>query len=116
MSIPCVTNSDLPGTCCLHIKHVAGKGVLGLLTSSLAMKVNSERNRCLINPKSDTLVEEGDQLIMMRPTSIASNAYRPLRKPVKVDKGKHAAPTSSVCVAILFHTSPVPSLQPMLQF
>ncbi|DBA72591.1 TPA: hypothetical protein ACH3X2_010343 [Trebouxia sp. C0005] len=49
--------------------------------------VNSVRNRCLINPTSDTVVEKGDQLIMMRPTCIASNGYRALPKPVKVDPG-----------------------------
>lgn len=51
-------------------------------------QVNSARNRCLINPSSDTIVEKGDQLIMMRPTCIASDGYRALLKPVKVDPGK----------------------------
>ncbi len=50
-------------------------------------QVNSARNRCLINPTSDTVVEKGDQLIMMRPTCIASNGYRALPKPIKVDPG-----------------------------
>ena len=50
-------------------------------------QVNSARNRCLINPTCDTLVEKGDQLIMMRPTCIASNGYRALPKPIKVDPG-----------------------------
>ena len=50
-------------------------------------QVNSARNRCLINPTPDTLVEKGDQLIMMRPTCIASNGYRALPKPIKVDPG-----------------------------
>ena len=57
---------------------------------NLPSQVNSERNRCLINPKADTLVEAGDSLIMMRPTCIASHAYRPLKKPVTVDKGKQS--------------------------
>ena len=50
-------------------------------------QVNSARNRCLISPTSDTVVEKGDQLIMMRPTCIASNGYRALPKPIKVDPG-----------------------------
>lgn len=52
------------------------------------VQVNSARGRCLINPTSDTEVEEGDQLIMMRPTSIASKAYRPIANPVTVDVGE----------------------------
>lgn len=64
-----------------------------LMTSSISMclQVNSARNRCLINPTPDTVVERGDQLMMMRPTCIASHAYKPLKKPVKVDKGKRQA-------------------------
>lgn len=57
----------------------------------MLLQVNSARNRCLINPTSDTVVERGDQLIMMRPTCIASHAYKPLKKPVEVDKGKRLA-------------------------
>jgi len=56
-------------------------------------QVNSARNRCLINPTSDTVVENGDQLIMMRPTCIASNGYRALPKPIKVNPG------TSQCIA-----------------
>ena len=62
----------------------------------ILMQVNSARSRCLINPSSDTLVEEGDQLIMMRPTCIASHAYKPLKKPVTVDKGKLTPAQSTV--------------------
>ena len=58
--------------------------------------MNSARNRCLINPSSDTIVEEGDQLIMMRPTCIASYAYKPLKKPVTVDRGKLTAAQTTV--------------------
>lgn len=54
----------------------------------MLLQVNSARNRCLINPTSETIVEKGDQLIMMRPTCIASHAYKPLKQPVKVDRGK----------------------------
>ena len=61
--------------------------------------VNSARNRCLINPISETEVEEGDQLIMMRPTSIASKGYRPLTNPVKVDIGENATDSQVWLVA-----------------
>lgn len=54
----------------------------------LMLQVNAARNRCLINPTADTEVEEGDQLIMMRPTSISSDGYRALASPVKVDMGR----------------------------
>lgn len=68
-----------------HCNCVPSKQDQGI---SIMMQVNSARNRCLINPSSDTIVEEGDQLIMMRPTCIASYAYKPLKKPITVDRGK----------------------------
>ena len=58
------------------------------ITHGCALQVNSAENRCLINPKSDTVVEKGDQLIMMRPTCIASHSYKALSKPVKATIGR----------------------------
>eukprot|EP00891_Asterochloris_glomerata_P004631 jgi/Astpho2/4631/Aster-x0209 len=49
--------------------------------------VNNAAQRCLLNPPADTRVQKGDALIMMRPTSIASEAYRPLPRPIAVTPG-----------------------------
>ena len=66
-----------------------------------ALQVNSAENRCLINPKSDTVVEKGDQLIMMSPPCIASHSYKALPKPVKADIGESSK--SSFALISLSH-------------
>ena len=59
--------------------------------------VNVAAQRCLLNPPADTRVQEGDALIMMRPTSIASDAYRPLPRPIAVTPGEVVPAAAAHC-------------------
>ena len=61
--------------------------------------VNIAAQRCLLNPPGDTRVQKGDALIMMRPTSIASDAYRPLPRPIAVSPGE-VVPASCLAPAL----------------
>ncbi len=59
--------------------------------------VNNAAQRCLLNPPADTRVQKGDALIMMRPTSIASEAYRPLPRPIAVTPGEVVPAAAANC-------------------
>lgn len=43
---------------------------------------------CVINPPSSTFVEAGDEILLIRPTSVSEKKYKPLKTPKKVDVGK----------------------------
>ena len=60
--------------------------------------VNSAAQRCLLNPPADTCVQKGDALIMMRPTSIASDAYKPLPRPIAVSPGEVVPAAAAHCL------------------
>ena len=60
--------------------------------------VNIAAQRCLLNPPGDTRVQKGDALIMMRPTSIASDAYRPLPRPIAVSPGEVVPAAPANCL------------------
>lgn len=48
--------------------------------------------KAVLNPSSETLVGPNDSLIMMRPTSIPDDLYKPLLVPLPVSIGLSLAP------------------------
>lgn len=48
---------------------------------------NKETEQTMLNPPAARRIRPGDYLVMMRPTSISPENYKPISEPVPIDLG-----------------------------
>lgn len=49
---------------------------------------NKFDDQTMLNPPAARRIQQGDVLVMMRPTSVAPEHYKPIEKPVPIDLGR----------------------------
>jgi hypothetical protein len=56
---------------------------------------NNHTKETLLNPPVARRVAEGDMLVMMRPTAVSPEDYKPISEPVPIDLGALLSPLSN---------------------
>ena len=55
--------------------------------------VQSRSRRCLLNPPADTVIDQLDEIVMIRATDLSTAEMQPLDEPAEVDLGEQSSCT-----------------------
>ena len=60
-----------------------------MFPTGLVLGVHNKLNdQTMLNPPAARRIQHGDVLVMMRPTSVAHEHYKPIEQPVPIDLGR----------------------------